>query len=79
MTPKKRTPKAPEYGAAIIPVGGGMIVLHANTAADARPWVKLLTGAGVPLARTPNGGYSFTFDDREDLTAEDPAPMAAER
>jgi hypothetical protein len=38
----------------------------------------MLARAGVPMTRTPNGGYIFTFARREDLTGPDPAPARAE-
>ena len=70
----KTTPQ-PDYAASFAPVKGGRLVMICADEANARPWVRLLTGAGLTLAKLPPAGrYAFTFDDRPELTAEtDPA------
>jgi len=65
-------------GAHVTALSRGELVLHGNSEAGARPWVRMLARAGVPLTRTPNGGYLFTFAGRADLTGEDPAPTGAD-
>ena len=68
-------PKAkPDYAASFAPVMGGQVVMICHDEANARPWVRLLTAAGLTLTKLPPAGrYSFTFAGRPDLT-EDPAP-----
>lgn len=74
----KKTPKPPDMGARVTDLARGELVLHGNSAEGARPWVRMLTRAGVALTRTPNGGYLFTLTDRPDLTAETaPAAVAS--
>ena len=68
-------PKPPDYHATMAPVMGGRLVLIGADAAHARPWVRLLTGAGLTLAQLPPAGrYACTCAGRPDLTGEDPAP-----
>ena len=58
----------PDYHAMMTPVSNGRIVMICATEEDARPWVRLLTEAGLTLAKhEPAGRYSFSLTERPDL------------
>lgn len=67
-----------DFAASMAPIMDGRLILICATEANARPWVRLLTEAGLTVTKLPPPGrYSFTFDARPDLTAETPAAIPA--
>lgn len=74
----REKPKGPpDYHATFTPLSGGRLVMLASDEENARPWVNLLTRAGVTLEHMePAGRYVFTFAGAEELvTAKTPAEV----
>jgi hypothetical protein len=58
------TTRVPDYGALIMPITSGLMPCCVDEP-NARPWVRLLTRAGLPVQKLPTvGHYAFAFDGR---------------